>query len=35
MSVAEGFLALAGQYGRLGCFELKTGKTLPFQPFCG
>lgn len=32
MSVAEGFLALAGQYGRLGCFELKTGKTLLFSP---
>ena len=32
VSVAEGFLALAGQYGRFGCFELKMGKTLPFSP---
>lgn len=32
MSVAEGFLALAGQYGRLGGFELKMRKSFSFSP---
>lgn len=29
VSIAEERLALAGQYGKLGCFLLKMGKTLP------
>lgn len=33
--LAEECLALAGQYGKLGCFPLKMGKTLPSQPFSG
>lgn len=33
VSIAEECLALAGQYGKLGCFLLKMGKTLPSQPF--
>lgn len=33
VSVAEECLALAEQCGKLGCFPLKMGKTLPSQPF--
>lgn len=33
VSIAEECLALAGQYGKLGCFLLKMGKTLISQSF--
>lgn len=35
MSVEEGFLALAGHYGRVGRFVAGNGQVFAAQPSCG